>query len=580
MKRVIPSSFFALLIGCSLLSTSPAPAQLLVTTHIPMRVHAYAEGAKGNVSPLSSLQSTGFPGQPSTDPVHGEVFFPGDGGNYVYAYALNAAGDAPPLRLLAGPSTGLDDALGVAVDLVRDEIAVLNFGGGFDGSVTFYSRTAKGDVTPLRKIGGPATGLVWAVGIAVDPVSNEILVLCLGDDPSDDPASASIRVFPRTGAGNIAPKRVIQGGKTRLGLPAALAFDPIHDELLVTEFKGAVRAFARAAQGNVAPLREIKGSNTGLSGTFGIAVLGESEIVVANAGASVGGSDDAVLVFARAANGNVAPRRKISGSVTALDDPAGVAVARRALLVGGGRFAVEATWRTPAGEIGGAQPVALTGDTGYLWFFGPTNVEVVLKVIDGCALNDRFWVFAAGLTNTDVELKVTDLATGRVQAYKNPLNKPFQPILDTGAFATCGAPKSAGVQALASSAATSESGVASLTSVSEGLCSGLCLKNDRFQVSATWQTGNGASGSAQGVEITADTGYQWFFDPKNVETVIKVIDACSLNGHYWVFAAGLTNVQVELTVRDTQTGAVKSYVNPQGKPFKPILDTAAFATCP
>jgi hypothetical protein len=29
-----------------------------------------------------------------------------------------------------------------------------------------------------------------------------------------------------------------------------------------------------------------------------------------------------------------------------------------------------------------------------------------------------------------------------------------------------------------------------------------------------------------------------------------MIDGCGLNGHYWVFAGGLTNVKVVLTVTD------------------------------
>jgi hypothetical protein len=47
-----------------------------------------------------------------------------------------------------------------------------------------------------------------------------------------------------------------------------------------------------------------------------------------------------------------------------------------------------------------------------------------------------------------------------------------------------------------------------------------------------------------------------------------------------VFAGGLTDVQVELTVVDTATGAPQTYLNTQGTPFQPIQDTSAFASCP
>ena len=106
----------------------------------------------------------------------------------------------------------------------------------------------------------------------------------------------------------------------------------------------------------------------------------------------------------------------------------------------------------------------------------------------------------------------------------------------------------------------------------------MCLNNNRFKVEATWQTSN-QSGQANVVKLTSDTGYLWFFSSSNVEVVIKVLNACGING-YWVFAGGLTDVRVTLTVTDTQTGAVKQYTNPQGTPFAPIQDTSAFSTCP
>jgi hypothetical protein len=62
--------------------------------------------------------------------------------------------------------------------------------------------------------------------------------------------------------------------------------------------------------------------------------------------------------------------------------------------------------------------------------------------------------------------------------------------------------------------------------------------------------------------------------------VAKVLNACSFSGHQWVFAGGLTNVEVTTTVTDTQTGAQKTYVNALNHPFQPLQDTAAFSTCP
>jgi hypothetical protein len=103
----------------------------------------------------------------------------------------------------------------------------------------------------------------------------------------------------------------------------------------------------------------------------------------------------------------------------------------------------------------------------------------------------------------------------------------------------------------------------------------LCLQNARFRVTATFDTGAGAS-PAQTVPI-GDSGYLWFFSADNIEAFVKLIDGCNLNGELWFFAAGLTNVNVAITVTDTETGAVKTYTNPAGTPFQPIQDTSAFS---
>jgi outer membrane protein assembly factor BamB len=108
----------------------------------------------------------------------------------------------------------------------------------------------------------------------------------------------------------------------------------------------------------------------------------------------------------------------------------------------------------------------------------------------------------------------------------------------------------------------------------------LCLQNGRFQVRTTWQTAGGATGDGQALALTADTGAFWFFAAGNLEMVVKVLNGCATDGRYWVFAGGLTDTNVVMTVTDTATGAVRVYVNPQGVAFAPIQDTRAFSSCP
>ena len=79
---------------------------------------------------------------------------------------------------------------------------------------------------------------------------------------------------------------------------------------------------------------------------------------------------------------------------------------------------------------------------------------------------------------------------------------------------------------------------------------------------------------------TADSGLFWFFDPNNWEMMVKVLDGCALNGHYWVFAAATTTVEYTLTVTDTLTGETAVYHNPLGTRAVAINDTDALAVCP
>jgi hypothetical protein len=106
------------------------------------------------------------------------------------------------------------------------------------------------------------------------------------------------------------------------------------------------------------------------------------------------------------------------------------------LCLNGGRYQARVAFRTPQGVTANAVAVGQTGTSGYFWFFSPDNVEVTVKVLDGCSFNSRKWVFASGMTNVDVTLTVTDPVTGEVRTYNNPGGTPFAPILDTNAF-TC-----------------------------------------------------------------------------------------------------------------------------------------------
>ena len=76
-----------------------------------------------------------------------------------------------------------------------------------------------------------------------------------------------------------------------------------------------------------------------------------------------------------------------------------------------------------------------------------------------------------------------------------------------------------------------------------------------------------------------DSAVFWFFAPNVWEVLVKTIDGCGFNGHWWVFSAGATNVFYRLEVVDVRGSAAKIYFNYPGPPSPAVLDAAAFETC-
>ena len=111
----------------------------------------------------------------------------------------------------------------------------------------------------------------------------------------------------------------------------------------------------------------------------------------------------------------------------------------------------------------------------------------------------------------------------------------------------------------------------------------LCASNNRYRIQATATHASGQTSPGRvpsPLDRFNDGGVLWFFDSANTEMLIRVLNQCSSVGRYWVFAGGQTNMELVLKVTDTQTGVVRSYVNPQGQTFRSVQDTNAFATCP
>jgi len=102
----------------------------------------------------------------------------------------------------------------------------------------------------------------------------------------------------------------------------------------------------------------------------------------------------------------------------------------------------------------------------------------------------------------------------------------------------------------------------------------------RFELGVTWRNAAGATGKGLLVqEPSADSALFYFFSPANWELMVKVLDGCNINGHFWVFSAASTDVEFEVTVEDHQTARIFSFSNPLGRPAGAINNVEAFP-CP
>ena len=104
------------------------------------------------------------------------------------------------------------------------------------------------------------------------------------------------------------------------------------------------------------------------------------------------------------------------------------------LCMGLDRFQAKVTWSAVhQGTQGKGTAISLTDDTGSFWFFSSNNVELVVKVLDGLAINGHFWVFYGALTNVQYTITITDTLNGTVKTYTSPQDTQAS-VSDTTAF--------------------------------------------------------------------------------------------------------------------------------------------------
>jgi DNA-binding beta-propeller fold protein YncE len=244
----------------------------------------FSRKAVGDVAPDRELHTPHGTFGIAVDEAAKELFLTVQHDNAIVVFNKSATGVEAPLRVVQGDHTALADPHGMALDsknnllyvtnhgsthqvrppaagaprraeiagwpLTRDD-AVPGSGKILPPSITVYPKDVKGDQTPLRVIQGPRTQMDWPTAIAVDPDRNEIFVANDGGN--------SVLVFDASAAGDVAPIRVLKGPKSLVSNPTGVYLDGANRELWVASFGNHTAAvYNPIANGDVAPVRIIR----------------------------------------------------------------------------------------------------------------------------------------------------------------------------------------------------------------------------------------------------------------------------------------------------------------------------------
>ncbi|HEV3457927.1 MAG TPA: hypothetical protein VHG32_15290 [Thermoanaerobaculia bacterium] len=104
------------------------------------------------------------------------------------------------------------------------------------------------------------------------------------------------------------------------------------------------------------------------------------------------------------------------------------------------RFKITATFSTSqgGGRSGNGEAISLSSlgvdHGGLFWFFSADNPELLIKVLNACASNGKFWVFYSAGTNVGFMVTVEDTLDGLHKTYTNPDLTPAAPVQDTSAL--------------------------------------------------------------------------------------------------------------------------------------------------
>jgi sugar lactone lactonase YvrE len=251
---------------------------------------------------------------------------PPEGSNAITVYPPGSYANVAEIATISAAdsddNTSISFPEAIAVD-AHGKIYLADSGGAnMTARVAVFAANSDGNVAPIATIAGDKTGLADPSGLALDSAGD---LYVLNDNGGDD-KNGSITVYPPGANGNVAPKATIADKNTQLNTARGLALDSAGN-IYVTNASGkdTVTIYAAGKFGNVAPVKIISGADTGLNLPHGIGVDSDGTIYVSNDGSDNKGVDT-VTVYAAGSSGNAKPIATISGSLTGLEKPDGLAV--------------------------------------------------------------------------------------------------------------------------------------------------------------------------------------------------------------------------------------------------------------
>ena len=260
------------------------------------------------------------------------------------------------------------------------------------------------------------------------------------------------------------------------------------------------------------------------------------------------------------------------------------------------RFQVRASYSTPAVQKGPAIRVETLGlpDSGSLfYFFDPGNPELLVKVVNGCWLNDHWWVFGSAATDLPYEVAVADLSShGDSLTYAhhgdgvisgtNGYSTGSGVIADTMALPCGGSSAAVSVGWLDGDTNTGVSSTvdderyparmiggssppavaAAASDISDFGCVpnfvNSCLNDWRFSVTTVFRENKGGLFPGRNLPtygLGDSAAVYYFFGSDNPELLLKVVNGCAINGHWWVLGSAATDLEYRVTVSDYATAS-------------------------